>query len=72
VVFVESKSIFEELTAISSDMDEKIAAGNTVLYWKVTKGESTQTIFSKILAKAKYKSTTTVRNINTLEKMLES
>lgn len=71
VVFVESQSIFEELTAISSDMDEKIAAGNTVLYWKVTKGESTDTVFSKILAKAKYKSNTTVRNINTLAKMLE-
>jgi uncharacterized protein (DUF1697 family) len=71
VVFVESKSIFEELTTISNDMDEKIAVGNTVLYWKVAKGESTDTVFSKILAKAKYKSTTTVRNINTLEKMLE-
>lgn len=71
VIFVESQSIFEELTAISSDMDEKIAAGNTVLYWKVTKGESTDTVFSKILAKTKYKSTTTVRNVNTLVKMLE-
>jgi uncharacterized protein (DUF1697 family) len=59
------------LTTISNDMDEKIAVGNTVLYWKVAKGESTDTVFSKILAKAKYKSTTTVRNINTLEKMLE-
>jgi uncharacterized protein (DUF1697 family) len=52
-------------------MNEEIAKGNSVLYWKVQKGESLNTPFSKITAKAKYKNTTTVRNINTLEKMLE-
>jgi len=71
IVFVEGNAIFEELLTISKVMDEEIAKGNTVLYWKVAKGESLNTPFSKITAKAKYKSTTTVRNINTLEKMLE-
>ena len=71
IVFVENDAIFEELLTISKVMDEEIAKGNTVLYWKVAKGESLNTPFSKITAKAKYKSTTTVRNINTLEKMLE-
>jgi DNA-binding MarR family transcriptional regulator len=42
-----------------------------VIYWKVVKGESLETPFSKIIAKAKYKKNTTVRNINTLEKMIE-
>lgn len=71
IIFIESESIFEELITISASVEEKVAKGNTVLYWKVAKGESTDTPFSKILAKTKYKSTTTVRNINTLEKMLK-
>lgn len=71
VIFVEDEAIFEELINISQGMEEEIAKGNTVLYWKVKKGESLDTPFSKITAKAKYKSSTTVRNINTLEKMLE-
>ncbi|GAB2645809.1 DUF1697 domain-containing protein [Emticicia sediminis] len=71
VIFVESESVFEELATIAESVDEEIARGNTVLYWKVPKGESLNTPFSKITAKAKYKSSTTVRNINTLEKMLE-
>lgn len=71
VIFVEGESVFEELITIAESIEEEVAKGNTVLYWKVPKGESLTTPFSKITAKAKYKSSTTVRNINTLEKMLE-
>jgi uncharacterized protein (DUF1697 family) len=71
VIFVEDEAILDELINISQDMEEEIAKGNTVLYWKVKKGESLDTPFAKITAKAKYKSSTTTRNINTLEKMLE-
>ncbi len=71
VIFVEGEVILKELMAIADGIEEEIAEGNTVLYWKVPKGESLTTPFAKITAKAKYKSTTTVRNINTLEKMLE-
>jgi uncharacterized protein (DUF1697 family) len=73
IVFVETAAIFEELKTIALDMDQSrdgIAAGNNILYWRVERGASTDTLFSKILAKAKYKSTTTVRNINTLELMV--
>lgn len=70
VIFVEGEAIFEELITISQSTKEDITKGNTVLYWKVKKGESLDTPFAKITAKAKYKSSTTVRNINTLEKML--
>jgi uncharacterized protein (DUF1697 family) len=71
IIFVESDAIFEELLSISQGMNEEIAKGNSVFYLKVQKGESLNTPFSKITAKAKYKNTTTVRNINTPEKMLE-
>jgi uncharacterized protein (DUF1697 family) len=73
VIFVENEAIFKELEAISMTLETEsafIQAGNQVLYWKVIVGETLHTPFAKIIAKAKYKSTTTVRNINTLEKMI--
>jgi uncharacterized protein (DUF1697 family) len=71
VVFVDNEIIFEELKSIAENTDEPIKTGNQVIYWKVVKGESLDTPFSKILTKAKYKKNTTIRNINTLEKMIE-
>jgi uncharacterized protein (DUF1697 family) len=73
VIFIENNAIFEELNTLSHTLSEEansIKAGHGVLYWQVKKGDSTDTPFSKILAKAKYKSSTTVRNIQTLEKMI--
>jgi uncharacterized protein (DUF1697 family) len=74
VLFVENEAIFKELEAISMTLETEsafIKAGsNQVLYWKVRDGETLHTPFAKITAKAKYKSTTTLRNINTLEKMI--
>lgn len=71
VVFVGDEAVFDELKAVAAASDEPTAAGAGVLYWKVKRGESTETPLSKILAKAKYKETTTIRNLNTLEKMVE-
>ena len=71
IIFIDSEAIFEELKSIIANSQEPIESGNQVIYWKVVKGESLDTPFSKILAKAKYKKNTTVRNINTLEKMIE-
>jgi uncharacterized protein (DUF1697 family) len=71
IIFIDNESIFEDLKMIAESTNEPIESGNQVIYWKVTKGESLDTPFSKILAKPKYKKNTTVRNINTLEKMIE-
>ena len=71
IIFVEGEPVFEELINIAENLNEHVAKGDTVLYWKVLKGESLTTPFSKITSKAKYKSSLTVRNINTLEKMLD-
>ncbi len=68
-IFIENEAILEELSTHSQGLEEDMATGKKVLYWKVTKGQSTDTAFSKLLAKAKYKPYTTVRNLNTLEKM---
>lgn len=49
---------------------ERAAPGPAVLYWEVPRGSSTDTPFSKYLAKARFKSTTTTRNLRTLRKLL--
>jgi uncharacterized protein (DUF1697 family) len=71
IIFIDNEIIFDELKSIAENTDEPISSGNQVIYWKVVKGESLDTPFSKNLAKVKYKKNTTVRNINTLEKMIE-
>lgn len=71
IIFIDNEAIFEDLKSIAESSSESVTTGNQVIYWKVVKGESLETPFSKILAKAKYKKNTTVRNINTLEKMIE-
>jgi uncharacterized protein (DUF1697 family) len=73
IIFIDNTAILNELAGIAVELQEEsknIKIGQDVIYWKVIKGESTDTPFSKILSKKKYKSTTTVRNINTLEKMI--
>lgn len=40
IIFVDNDGIFEELMAISRTMNEEIAAGDKVIYWKVKRGES--------------------------------
>lgn len=75
VLFVENTATFNELKTLAENSGEeskRIKLGdNQVIYWQVERGESLTTPFAKIMAKAKYKSSTTVRNINTLEKMIE-
>ena len=72
-MFIDKAEVFEELKTLASALEDEssfIKPGNQVLYWKVPIGQSLDTPFSKAMAKAKYKSSITVRNINTLEKMV--
>lgn len=49
---------------------EVIQAGNSVLYWRVLKGMTLKSPFSKYLTKAQYKAFHTNRNLNTLRKVV--
>ena len=70
VIFIDKTAVFEELKNLAADIGESaVEPGDQVLYWKVPAGQSTDTPFAKIVAKAKYKSSVTIRNLNTLEKM---
>ena len=66
VIFIDNEAIFEELKSLAASTDEPIESGNQVIYWKVVKGESLETPFAKIIAKAKYKKNTTVRTLKLL------
>ena len=75
VLFVENAPTFDDLKTLAEgvgDESKRIKLGdNQVIYWHVERGVSLTTPFAKIMAKAKYKSSTTARNVNTLEKMVE-
>jgi uncharacterized protein (DUF1697 family) len=70
VIFIDDKAVLSELTTIAAKLNETTKASDNVLYWKVARGQSTDSPFAKTLSKTKYKAHTTVRNVNTLEKML--
>ncbi|MCC6725473.1 MAG: DUF1697 domain-containing protein [Saprospiraceae bacterium] len=72
VLFIENDTAFEEIKANAQNLPDEannIAYGNQVIYWKTPVGQTLDSPFSKLLAKPKYKSTATMRNLNTLEKM---
>ena len=74
VIFAPTEQAREQILAGSPGHDEagdeQAAAGEGVVYWRCPKGASTDTPLSKHLAKARFKATTTTRNINTLRKLL--
>jgi uncharacterized protein (DUF1697 family) len=49
---------------------EQVKAGKGVVYWRVGRGLTLKSNFAKQLAKAKYKTFNTNRNLKTLKKML--
>jgi uncharacterized protein (DUF1697 family) len=72
VIFVSEPAVVEELlAAVDADPDvDPLAAGDGVLYWNPVKGTTVQTPFAKLIGKAKYKSSTTNRNLRTLRRIL--
>ena len=73
VIFGSEEAALDELVAAAASMDpvvDPVQRGVGVVYWHPAAGSSTDTPFAKLLAKAKYKSTTTNRNLRTLQKVL--
>lgn len=63
-----------EKTALDDDYElgagEKVQAGAGVIYWRVDQGQTLRSSFGKLLSRSKYKNFNTIRNINTLNKIL--
>jgi len=73
VVFGSDTSVLDEIEKAAADLadaDERLRRGDRVLYWECPKGSSTDTPFAKLIARPKYKATTTTRNLRTLRKLL--
>jgi len=73
VIFASDAGVIDELAAFAGDADaevDPISRGEGVVYWNPVKGTTVDTPFAKLLAKARFKPTTTNRNLRTLRKML--
>jgi uncharacterized protein (DUF1697 family) len=63
-----------ELVAAAGELDdemEAVEAGSGVVYWRVVKGNTLKTPFSKQLSAKRFRDVNTNRNINTLQKVVE-
>jgi uncharacterized protein (DUF1697 family) len=74
VLFASDAEHLAELAAAAPELDpaeEAIARGDGVLYWQLNiEVGSTNTKLAKLAAKARFKPTTTNRNLRTLQKLL--
>ena len=74
VTFVTDADVLDELAALADDAgpDETIERGDGVVYWQVPKTGTLDTTIGKTMGKKRYKSSTTTRNLRTIEKVLAS
>jgi uncharacterized protein (DUF1697 family) len=70
VTFVTDAEVLDELAALDPGPDEKISRGEGVVYWQVPKGSTLDSAIGKTMGKKRYKSSTTTRNLRTLDKVL--
>ncbi|WP_299576946.1 DUF1697 domain-containing protein [uncultured Williamsia sp.] len=70
VVFVADETVLEQLLGVDVDEVESVERGDGVVYWSVPQKQTLTSAFGKELGKAKYKATTTNRNLRTLRKIL--
>jgi uncharacterized protein (DUF1697 family) len=73
VVFSSDAAALAELVAGADELDphdERVTAGDGVLYWEVRRAVGVKSPFSKLSGKARYRSSTTTRNLRTLHKLV--
>ena len=64
--------MLDELADLGDDAgrDEKIERGEGVIYWQVPNKGTLDTTIGKTMGKKRYKSSTTTRNLRTIDKVL--
>jgi uncharacterized protein (DUF1697 family) len=72
VTFVTDEKVLDELAELTKQAgpDEKIKRGKGVIYWQVPDKGTLDTTIGKTMGKKRYKSSTTTRNLRTLDKVL--
>jgi uncharacterized protein (DUF1697 family) len=73
VTFVTDPEVLDELAALAADAGphEKIERGEGVLYWQVPNKGTLDTTIGKRMGKKRYKSSSTTRNLRTIDKVLK-
>jgi uncharacterized protein (DUF1697 family) len=74
IVFGSDAAMLDEVMEKSGSGDadvEQLKRGKGVLYWQCPRGESLDTPVAKLLAKTRYRSSTTTRNLRTVEKLID-
>ncbi len=74
VTFVSDEQVLEELAdlAAAAEPAEKIAPGEGVIYWQVLRSATRNSAIGKTMGNKRYKSSTTTRNLRTIDKVLRS
>jgi uncharacterized protein (DUF1697 family) len=70
VTFVSDPEVLDELAELEARDDEQLARGEGVVYWQVPKMSTLDSTIGKTMGKKRYKSSTTTRNLRTVEKLL--
>jgi uncharacterized protein (DUF1697 family) len=70
VTFVSDPDVLEELAGLEHGPDELIERGEGVIYWQVPRTKTLDSAVGKTMGKKRYKSSTTTRNLRTLDKVL--
>ena len=72
VTFVTDEKVLDELAHLADEAgpDEKIGRGEGVIYWQVPKSGTLDSTIGKTMGKKRYKSSTTTRNLRTVDKVL--
>jgi len=72
VTFVTDAKVLDELAGLAKDAgpDEKIQRGEGVVYWQVPRTGTLDSTMGRTMGKKRYKSSTTTRNLRTLDKVL--
>jgi uncharacterized protein (DUF1697 family) len=73
VTFVTGADVLDELADLAGGAgpDEKIQRGDGVVYWQVPRSATLDTTIGKTMGKKRYKSSTTTRNLRTIEKVIQ-
>jgi uncharacterized protein (DUF1697 family) len=73
IVFGSDAAMLDEVVEKAGAVDaevEQLKRGKGVLYWQCPRGESLETPVARLLAKTRYRSSTTTRNLRTVEKLI--
>ena len=72
ITFVSDEDVLSELAELARDPGpgERIGRGEGVVYWQVPRSETLRSAMGRTMGKKRYKSSTTTRNLRTIDKVL--